>query len=73
MADSMRLSAAALHEAAIREGQDLTNAAPHVNPALFGTLLEAMCAENIERLRAIRRRYQYDPGNAMGLASGWKS
>jgi len=29
-----------------------------------------MYAENLERLRAIRRRY--DPGNVMGLAGGWK-
>jgi len=56
MADSMRLSAAALREAAIREGQDLTNAAPYVNYALFGTPLEAMYGENMERRRAIRRR-----------------
>ena len=70
MADSMRLSAAALREAAIREGQDLTNAAPYVNYALFETPLEAMYAENLGRLRAIRRRY--DPGNVMGLAGGWK-
>ena len=70
MADSMRLSAAALREAAISEGQDLTNAAPYVNYALFGTPLEAMYAANLERLRTIRRRY--DPGNVMGLAGGWR-
>ena len=70
MADSMHLSAVALREAAIREGQDLKNAAPYVNYALFGTPLEAMYAENLGRLRAIRRRY--DPGNVMGLTGGWK-
>jgi len=69
----MRLSAASLREAAIREGQDLTNAAPYVNYTLFGTPLEAMSryGDNLERLRTIRRRY-YDPGDVMGLVGGWK-
>jgi hypothetical protein len=43
----------------IQDGQDLMNAAPYVNYALFG--------EHLERLREIK---EYDP-EIMGLADGW--
>ena len=70
MADAMRRSAASLVEAGIQDGQDLKNAAPSVNYALFGTPLETMYGEHLERLREIRE--EYDPEDVMGLAGGWK-
>ena len=70
MADAMRTSAATLVEAGIQDGQNLTDAAPYVNYAFLGTPMESMYGENLERLRGIRKRY--DPGDVMGLASGWK-
>jgi hypothetical protein len=70
MADAVRLSAASLVEAGIRDGQDLKNAAPYVNYALFGTPLERMYGGHLERLREIRKKY--DPEDVMRLAGGWK-
>ena len=70
MADAVRLSAASLVEAGIRDGQDLKNAAPYVNYALGGTPLERMYGGHLERLREIRKKY--DPEDIMGLAGGWK-
>ena len=70
MSDALRLSAASLVEAGIKDGQDLKNAAPYVNYALFGTPLETMYGEHLERLRGIKKKY--DPENVMGLAGGWK-
>jgi hypothetical protein len=70
MANAMRLSAASLVQAGIKDGQDLTNAAPYVNYALFGTPLEKMYGQNVERLHEIRE--EYDPQDVMGLAGGWK-
>ncbi|KAH9997051.1 FAD-binding domain-containing protein [Russula vinacea] len=70
MADAARRSAASLVEAAIQDGQDLKNAGPYVNYALFGTPLERMYGKHLDRLRRIRKRY--DPEDVMGLAGGWK-
>ncbi|KAN0114373.1 hypothetical protein V8E52_006869 [Russula decolorans] len=70
MADAMRRSAASLVEAGIQNGQDLKNAAPYVNYALFGTPLKTMYGGHLGRLREIRKKY--DPDNVMGLAGGWK-
>jgi hypothetical protein len=70
MAEAMRLSAASLVEAGIQDGQDLMNAAPYVNYALFGTPLEAIYGGHLERLREIKKKY--DPEDVMGLAGGWK-
>jgi hypothetical protein len=70
MADAMRRSAASLVEAGIQNGQDLKNAAPYVNYALFGTPLKTMYGGHLGRLRDIRKKY--DPDNVMGLAGGWK-
>ncbi len=66
----MRHLAASLVEAGIQDGQDLKNAAPYTNYALFGTPVEAMCGENLGRLRMIKKRY--DPGDVIGLAGVWK-
>jgi hypothetical protein len=70
MADAVRTSAATLVEAGMRDGQDLANAAPYVNYALFGTPLKKMYGDHLERLREIRK--QYDPRDVMLLAGGWK-
>ncbi len=70
MADAIRTSAATLVEAGIQDGQNLTEAAPYVNYAFLGTLVESMYGDNLERLREARRRY--DPEDVMGLAGGWK-
>ena len=70
MADAMRTSAVTLAVAGIQDGQFLTDAAPYVNYAFLGTPVESMYGDNLERLRAIRRRY--DPADVMGLAGGWK-
>jgi hypothetical protein len=40
------------------------------NYALFGTLLEKMYGDNLERLREIRK--MYNPQYIMGLVGGWK-
>ncbi len=70
MAEAMRLSHASLVEAGIKDGQDLENAAPYINYALFGTPLKTMYGDHLERLHEIKKRY--DPEDVMGLAGGWK-
>ena len=71
MADASRESVAALVEAEIKhDGQDVANEATYPNYALFGTPLEDMYGDNLERLREIRK--MYDPQDVMGLTGGWK-
>ena len=70
MAHSMRTSAASLIAAGIKDGQDVENAAPYPNYALFGTSLEKMYGGHLARLRQIREKY--DPENIMRLTGGWK-
>jgi len=70
MAHSMRMSTASLIAAGIKDGQDLENAAPYPNYALFGTPLEKMYGGHLGRLRRIRE--EYDPEDIMRLAGGWK-
>jgi hypothetical protein len=45
-----------LVEVEIQDGQGLMNAAPYVNYALFGTPLEAMYGEHLERLHEIKKK-----------------
>jgi hypothetical protein len=59
-----------IHEAALTDGQNVRHAAVYMNYALFGTPLEDMYGENVERLRKIR--VAIDPEDVMGLAGGWK-
>jgi berberine-like enzyme len=59
-----------LVEGGIKDGQDLKNAAPYVNYALFGTSLKTMYGDHLERLYEIRKKY--DPDDVMGLAGRWK-
>ena len=70
MASAIRTSTATLVEAGIQDGQDLKTAAPYTNYAFLRTPVESMYGDNLEWLRAIRRRY--DPEDVMRLAGGWK-
>ena len=70
MANAIRTSTATLVEAGIQGGQNLKHAAPYINYAFLGTPVELMYGDNLERLRAIRRRY--DPEDVMRLTGGWK-
>jgi hypothetical protein len=45
-----------LVEVEIQDGQGLMNAAPYINYALFGTPLEAMYGEHLERLHEIKKK-----------------
>ncbi|KAH9972613.1 hypothetical protein BGW80DRAFT_1459703 [Lactifluus volemus] len=71
MLDAMHRSAASVLAAGIEDGQDLTNAAPYVNYALFGTPLERIYGEHLQRLREIRQRY--DPGVSWSEQAGGSS
>ena len=70
MAFALRNFADAIRDAALADGQNVSNAAKYVNYALFGTPLEDMYGGNVERLHEIRAAI--DPKNVMGLAGGWK-
>ena len=50
MEQSMRTSTASLIAAGMKDGQDLENAAPYPNYALFGTPLEKMYREALVHL-----------------------
>ncbi|KAH9972621.1 hypothetical protein BGW80DRAFT_1252666 [Lactifluus volemus] len=52
---AIRSSHATLVAAGIKDGQDLKDAPPYPNYALFGTGLEEMYGEHVRRLREIRR------------------
>jgi hypothetical protein len=69
MTEAVHFSHASLIEAIIKDGQDLKNAAPYINDALFGTSLK-IYGDHLERLHEIKK---YDPENFMGLAGEWKS
>ena len=64
-----RLSASIL-EAGIKEGQDLKDAAPYTNYAMYGTPLKKMYGKNVERLRKIKEKY--DPFHVMDLTGGFR-
>jgi hypothetical protein len=70
MASALRQVSDTIHTAALRDGQNVSHAAPYPNYALFGTPLEDMYGANVERLRKIRAAI--DPEDVMGLAGGWK-
>ena len=59
-----------LARVAIAEGQNLTGASLYPNIVPADTSLKAMYGSHIERLHAIKQRY--DPNNVMGLAGGFK-
>jgi hypothetical protein len=70
MACALRQISDAIRAAALADGQNVSHAAKYVNYALFGTPLEEMYGENVDRLREIRAAI--DPEDVMGLAGGWK-
>ncbi|KAI0260030.1 FAD-binding domain-containing protein [Gloeopeniophorella convolvens] len=70
MAHSLRESTDAVRAAALAEGQNVSDAAPYINYALFDTPVELLYGENLPRLRAIKK--EVDPEDVMGLAGGFK-
>ncbi|RDX52375.1 FAD dependent oxidoreductase [Lentinus brumalis] len=70
MYEAARQSAAHLTQVAVSEGQDVADAALYGNYAIFDTPLERVVGSNLDRLKGLKA--QYDPGNVMGLAGGWK-
>jgi hypothetical protein len=70
MASVLRNISDAVHEVALADGQNVSNAAKYPNYALFGTPLENMYGGNLERLCKIRA--VVDPEDVMGLTGGWK-
>ena len=70
MANALRNVSQVIHSTALKDGQNVSNAAVYPNYALYGTPLEQMYGGNVERLRAIRAAV--DPNDVMGLTGGWK-
>ena len=68
--DSLRSLSASIIEAGIKDGQDLKDAAPYTNYAIYGTPLEKMYGKNVERLREIKKKY--DPFHVMDLTGGFR-
>ncbi|KAI0260602.1 FAD dependent oxidoreductase [Gloeopeniophorella convolvens] len=70
MAQGLREFTDAVQAVAVAEGQNVSQAAPYVNYALFDTPIEIVYGQNLPRLRTIKNAI--DPENVMGLAGGWK-
>ena len=70
MAFALREISDAIRDVAVADGQNVSHAAKYPNYALFGTPLEDMYGENVERLRKIRAAI--DPEDVMSLTGGWK-
>jgi Berberine and berberine like len=70
MASALRNISDTIHETALKDGQNVSDAAVYVNYALFGTPLKDMYGGNVERLQKIRAAI--DPEDVMGLRGGWK-
>ena len=68
--NSLRSLSASILEAGIKDGQDLKDAAPYTNYAIYGTPLEKMYGQNVERLREIKKKY--DPFHVMDLTGGFR-
>ena len=68
--DSIRQSARRIHDVAIDDGQDITNAPLYPNYAIFGTPLKDMYGGNVGKLHKLKRKV--DPDNVMGLTGGFK-
>jgi hypothetical protein len=61
---------ASIMEAGVKDGQDLKDAAPYPNYALYDTPLEKMYGKNVKRLCAIKKKY--DPFHVMDLTGGFR-
>jgi hypothetical protein len=70
MAFALRNISITIRDVALADGQNVSYAAKYPNYALFGTPLEDMYGENVERLHSIRAAI--DPEDVMSLAGGWK-
>jgi len=70
MAFALRSIADTIRDVALADGQNVSHAAKYPNYAIFGTPLEDMYGENVERLRRIRAAI--DPNDVMSLTGGWK-
>lgn len=68
--DAIRQTSAHIRAAAIGEGQDIANAPLYPNYAIFGTPLQAMYGDNVDKLKSLRKTV--DPHDVMGLAGGFK-
>ena len=68
--NSVRTLSASIIEAGIKDGQDLKDAAPYTNYAIYGTPLEKMYGKNVARLREIKKKY--DPFHVMDLTGGFR-
>ena len=66
----VRTLSASILEAGIRDGQDLKDAAPYPNFAMYGTPLEKLYGKNVKRLREIKEKY--DPFHVMDLTGGFR-
>ena len=70
MYDSIRNLSASIVETAVKDGQDVKDAATYPNYAIYGTPLEKMYGKNVERLCEIKEKY--DPLRVMDLTGGFK-
>ncbi len=68
--DAMRSSVEQIKAAAVADGQAIEDAALYPNYALYDTPTSRIFGDNLERLRAIKKRV--DPNDVMGLAGGFK-
>jgi len=68
--DAIKQSATRIRNAALAEGQNITNAPLYPNYAIFDTPLDKIYGSNVDRLKALKRKI--DPSNVMGLAGGFK-
>lgn len=68
--DSIRNLSASILETVIKDGQDLKDAGPYTNYALYGVPVENIYGKNVARLREIKEKY--DPFRVMDLTGGFK-
>ena len=68
--ESIRNLSALILESGMKDGQDLKDAGPYTNYAVYGTPVEKIYGKNVERLRMIKEKY--DPFRVMDLTGGFK-
>ena len=68
--ESIRNLSALILESGMKDGQDLKDAGPYTNYAVYGTPVEKIYGKNVERLREIKE--EYDPFRLMDLTGGFK-
>jgi hypothetical protein len=70
MYETVRQSASRIQDAAIAEGQAITNAPLYPNYAIFSTPLKEIYGDNVDRLKMLRKKV--DPLDVMGMTGGFK-